>query len=1003
MLKNDDDQWVSESQELEVMAIEYYKKLYSMDDVEEEVDKLAPDGFEELTTGELVALNKPFTNLEVENSVRSMWSFKAPGPDGYKPIFYQDCWSVVGESVTKFVLNFFETGQLPPKTNDALLVLIAKVSKPERMSQFRPISLCNVLFKIITKIMVIRLKKLMPKLIGPTQSSFIPGRLSADNIVVVQEAVHSMRRKKGRKGWMLLKLDLEKPYDRVRWDFLEDTLKAARLPGAWVQWIMQCVTGPSMSVLWNGEKTDGFAPRRGLRQGDPLSPYLFVMCLERLCHQIDRAVGAKRWKPIRLSCGGPMLSHICFADDLILFAEASVAQIRVIRGILEAFCKSSGQKVSLEKSKIFFSKNVHRDLEKLISDESGIRSTKDLGKYLGMSVLQKRINKETFGEILERVTSRLSGWKGRVLSMAGRLTLTKAVISSIPVHSMSTIALPKSTLDELDKIARTFLWGSTTEQRKQHLISWKKVCLPKKEGGLGIRSSRDMNTALLAKIGWRLLEDKTSLWAKVLRSKYKVKEIYDPNWIVAKSNWSSTWRSIGVGLRDVVIPGLSWIVGDGKTIRFWKDKWLLGVPLKDRMSGFLQAGEEDVRVCELWRRGAGWNLDRILPYVSMDTKLRLTAVVVDEWTGARDRISWGESPDGKFTVSSAYQFLTRDGIPRQNLSSLFERVWKVTVPERVKIFLWLGVNQVIMTNMERYRRHLSENGICQVCKSGDESIIHVLRDCPAMYGLWQRLIPRRKRNSFFTLSLSEWVYENLGDSRTEWECPWSTVFAMAVWWGWKWRCGNVFGVVSKCRDRVKFIKDLAKKVIIAHSLMAAKTKASTRVERQIAWTRPPEGWFKLNTDGASRGNPGLATAGGVLRNSDGEWCSGFALNIGICSATLAELWGVYYGLYIAWEYKVTRLELEVDSEIVVGFLKTGISDTQPLSFLARLCYGFISRDWIVRISHKYREANRLADGLANYAFSLPPRFHGLGACPESVLAVFGDDVNGVGTSQNVFL
>ena len=211
-----------------------------MDDVEEEVDRLAPEGFEELTTRELADLNKPFTNLEVEYSVRSMGSFKALSPDGYQPIFYQDCWAVVGESVTKFVLHFFETGQLPPKMNDALLVLIAKVSKPERMSQFRPISLCDVLFKIITKIMVIRLKRLMPKLIGPTQSNIILGRLSADNIVVVQEAVHSMRRKKGRKGWMLLKLDLEKAYDRVRWDFLEDMLKAARLPGALVHWIMQC-------------------------------------------------------------------------------------------------------------------------------------------------------------------------------------------------------------------------------------------------------------------------------------------------------------------------------------------------------------------------------------------------------------------------------------------------------------------------------------------------------------------------------------------------------------------------------------------------------------------------------------------------------------------------------------------------------------------------------------------------------------------------------------------
>lgn len=162
------------------------------------------------------------------------------------------------------------------------------------------------------------------------------------------------------------------------------------------------------------EKTDSFKPARGLRQGDPLSPYLFVMCLERLCHLIETAVDAKEWKPISLSRGGPKLSHICFADDLILFAEASVNQIRVIRKVLERFCTASGQKVSLEKSKIFFSSNVSLDLEKLISDESGIKATRDLGKYLGMPVLHKRINKDTFGEFLEKVSSRLSGWKGRL-------------------------------------------------------------------------------------------------------------------------------------------------------------------------------------------------------------------------------------------------------------------------------------------------------------------------------------------------------------------------------------------------------------------------------------------------------------------------------------------------------------------------------------------------------------------------------------------------------------
>lgn len=334
MLRGEDGQWVSNAVELEKLAVEYYKRLYSLQDVDEEVPRLPSVGFDKLSREDLGLLNRPFVVCEVEESLKSMGSFKAPGPDGYQPGFYHKCWEVVGSSVTRFVLDFFETGSLPMKLNDALVVLIAKVAKPERITQFRPISLCNVLFKTITKMMVLRLKSVIPKLIGPGQASFIPGRLSTDNIIVVQEAVHSMRRKKGKTGWMLLKLDLEKAYDRIRWDFLEDTLEAAMLPQAWRRWILQCVENPSMNLLWNGEKTNSFKPARGLRQGDPLSPYLFVLCLERLCHQIELSVALKEGKPITLSRGGPQLSHICFADDLILFAEASLAQVRVIRKVL---------------------------------------------------------------------------------------------------------------------------------------------------------------------------------------------------------------------------------------------------------------------------------------------------------------------------------------------------------------------------------------------------------------------------------------------------------------------------------------------------------------------------------------------------------------------------------------------------------------------------------------------------------------------------------------------
>ncbi|CAA7033568.1 unnamed protein product [Microthlaspi erraticum] len=150
----------------------------------------------------------------------------------------------------------------------------------------------------------------------------------------------------------------------------------------------------------------------------------------------------------------------------------------------------------------------------------------------------------------------------------------------------------------------------------------------------------------------------------------------------------------------------------------------------------------------------------------------------------------------------------------------------------------------------------------------------------------------------------------------------------------------------------------------------------------------------MNTDGASRGNPGSAAAGGVLRDEYGTWISGFALNIGVCSAPLAELWRVYYGLYVAWERRIPRLVIEVDSEIVVGFFNSGISDVHPLSFLVHLCYGFLSRDWIVRVMHAYKEANRVADDLANHAFSLPLSFYLFTSVPAKLSMRLLKDVDG---------
>ena len=470
-------------------------------------------------------------------------------------------------------------------------------------------------------------------------------------------------------------------------------------------------------------------------------------------------------------------------------------------------------------------------------------------------------------------------------------------------------------------MARSFLWGSTPDKRKLHLLSWDKVCRPKAEGGLGIRKSMDMNKALVAKVGWRLMQDRTSLWARVLRSKYKAGDFKDRRWLVAKRPGSSTWRSVIGGLKNVVTKGNRWVIGDGKEVSFWTDSWFTQETLIERAVAELLLGYKELRVKDFWQDERGWRFDQIMPFVPQGIRLELAAVVIDNVTGARDRLAWGGTADGKFTVKSAHTFLTRDEAPRPNMMTFFKILWRVCAPERIRCFLWMVGSQIIMTNGERFRRHLSDTNLCQVCNRGEEIILHVLRDCPSIAGVWRRIVQAKRRQGFRAATVFEWLYGNLQGTGSDAELIWPTLFSIVVWWSWKLTCGYVFGEVGKCRDRVSFVKGLASEVWRADQLTRNGAQLGLRTEQLIAWKPPRREWLRLNTDGASRGNPGLATAGGALRDGLGRWCGGFSINIGFCSAPLAELWGVYYGLYMAWEKRLMRIELEVHSELVVGFLR----------------------------------------------------------------------------------
>lgn len=267
-LTNDQGTLVTNKDEIKDMMMHYFTNLFRKD---ENCDvTMAPrGGFPILSQDVKNDILKDLNDVDIRNAVMEMAPLKAPGPDGFHAIFYQKLWNIVGKTVVDMAMGFFRTGRLPKGLNDTLITLIPKVDNPEKPANFRPISLCNVSYKIITKAMTIRLKKLMTEVVGPNQSSFVPNRQITDNILIYQETLNTMRRKRNGKGMMVLKIDLEKTYNRLSWDFIKDTLEEVGLGDDWTRNIMACVESSRLAILWEREQTQYFKAGRGIRKGAP--------------------------------------------------------------------------------------------------------------------------------------------------------------------------------------------------------------------------------------------------------------------------------------------------------------------------------------------------------------------------------------------------------------------------------------------------------------------------------------------------------------------------------------------------------------------------------------------------------------------------------------------------------------------------------------------------------------------------------------------------------------
>eukprot|EP00253_Pinus_taeda_P035003 PITA_35003 len=311
-----------------------------------------------------------------------------------------------------------------------------------------------------------------------------------------------------------LKLDIAKGYDKLSWSYVREILKAYGFNHDWIKWVMALVTTTNCSILLNGAPSKTFMPSRGLRQGDPLSPFFFILMMEGLGRNIKAAKEEGRIQGLRLTNGGDTVTHQQFVDDTMLHGTPTVKEAKAFKQILSEFDRVAGTEVCLFKQTIFFF-NIDISIQRNISRILGFQRETLLVKYLRVPLTTKLLHRDIWEPVLNKLKDKISEWTNRALNLVGRLVLTKVVLQCIPIYMLFAIPALANVLTNIRNIQRDFLWGKYEEKSKWALVAWDRVCKPKSHGGLGLHDPGILNRILGAKIWWRSLKENKAPWAKV--------------------------------------------------------------------------------------------------------------------------------------------------------------------------------------------------------------------------------------------------------------------------------------------------------------------------------------------------------------------------------------------------------------------------------------------------------------------------------------------------------
>lgn len=778
-------------------------------------------------------LDARFTSDEVLKAVKECDGNRAPGPDGFNFNFIKRFWCKLEKDFMELMHRFHEDGFIHKGVSSSFITLIPKITDPSCLNDYRPISLLGCVSKIISKVLANRLRRVIGKLISDVQTGFLAGRNILEGPLIINELIGWAKRAKHKT--LFFKIDFEKAFDSINWAFVDKVLKFMNFSDKWRRWTHGILASARASVLINGSPSKEFQYERGVRQGDPLSPFIFIIAMEAFTFFMNKGCELELFKGFKTPNSGPCLSHLSYADDVMLIGDWRLENMDFIVRFLRAFNLISGLKINFHKSSIF---GVGCDSSEV--SEMAERLGCNIGKipflHLGLMIGANMNQFNNWKPVIDLVESRLSLWKTKTLSIGGRVTLLKSVFESLPVYYFSLYKAPMRLIQKLDGLRRRFLWGCNENNKGISWVSWEVVTMPKDRGGLGLTPLREFNISLLSKWYWKFRNEQDRLWRRTISALHdsKLRSTVVPCKTLAAGNWKSIcsieafFSSKGIDI-NLQFRGK---IGKGDSLMFWLDNWSGLGQLSTRFPTLFKLEackkvnvasriQEDGSFVWKWKNES-WSNTAINELIALHN-LDMHAHFSDE----QDYWEWGVKDSKLFSVQSVRSILeTRD---KEVRGALYP--WNRLIPAKVNVFGWrLWLNK-LPSKVALSRRGLQiDSMVCVFCNEQEETLDHLLTGCIGTNGLWNAIEDWCRLPPLIVFSAKDLILlSNHIKGSSVRKILIQSVIMVACWVIWKSRNNMVFnGSKVNIERMLKEIKTLG--------FLWIKNRASKWSLDEVQWT-----------------------------------------------------------------------------------------------------------------------------------------------------------------------